>query len=267
VEFLGLPIRIDATQLVYRSFLIPGATLKFVDARTVPTLQLLPGTYAFQFASGYYADFRFRVTQAGKIDYDSRFAGLLAGTGKSTLTISGFSVTLDAKRLSGSGVLLAQMPMTNKDWITYKQVRMVPASYYSVQQGSGEVTSFSFKLGLDGRFSYSSSLDVGSGGFLNGNGTSTLDFLGYPLCVDARSAGGAGVTIEPIWGMPFSTTHVQLAYLLPAPYFALQFNPGHAQFSLAPNGTFSFDSALSPYLRLENRGGLTVLTVLAPPPA
>jgi len=264
LEIVGYPIRIDASRLSYRYFLIPNITLKFIDAQTIPTLQVLPGSYAFQFASGYFADFRFTVTQAGLIDYDSRFAGFLSAY-RSTLTVTGLSVTLDARRLSGLGILLAHMPA--QGWITYEQVRMLPASHYSVQQGSGEVTSFIFKLGLDGRFSYDSSLDANSGGFLKGNGTSTLEFLGYPLCVDARSAGGAGVTVEPIRGMPFSTTHVQLAYLLPAPYFRLRFNPGHAPFSLAPNGTFSFDSALSPYLRLEKRGGITVLTVLAPPPA
>src|SRR5216684_1743866 len=125
---------------------------------------------------------------------------------------------------------------------------MVPASYYSVQQGSGEVTSFDFKLGLDGTFSYDPSYDISCGGFLAGNGTSTLEFLGYPILVDARAAGGAGLTIQPIWGMPFTPTAVQFANLLPAQSFTLQVNSGErtkAVFSLEAGGRFSFDSSLT----------------------
>jgi hypothetical protein len=55
---------------------------------------------------------------------------------------------LDARYLSGSGVLL-EAPHTNDDWISYRTVRMVPASNCSVQQGSGEVAKFSFKVGID----------------------------------------------------------------------------------------------------------------------
>jgi len=65
------------------------------------------------------------------------------------LRIDGLVVTLDARYLSGSGVLLVA-PLTSDDWISYKTVRMVPASYYSVQQGSGEVGNFSFKLASTG---------------------------------------------------------------------------------------------------------------------
>ena len=39
-------------------------------------------------------------------------------------------------------------------WITYSTCRMLPASYYSVQQGSGVVADFNFKLGVDGHWSY-----------------------------------------------------------------------------------------------------------------
>ena len=133
------------------------------------------------------------------MDYSTSFDSFLAGHGTNTLNINGLVVTLDARYLSGSGVLLVA-PLTSADWISYKTVRMVPASYYSVRQGSGEVASFSFKLGIDGNWSYNTAAyDVTAGGFLSGNGTSTLTFFGYPLLVDARAAGGAGVTIQPIW--------------------------------------------------------------------
>ena|SRR5436190_8045583 len=262
------PIQIDATELVYRYFLIPGVTPNWISSRTIQTLALEPGTYNFQVGSGYYTDFTFSVASAGTVDYDTNFDAFLTGRGSSTLTIVGFRVTLDARYLSGSGILLV-VPLTNDDWITYKTCQMVPASSYSVQQGSGEVTSFAFKLELDGTFSYDSCYDGGNGGFLVGNGTSTLEFLGYPILVDARASNGAGLTIQPIWGMPFTFTAVQFANLLPAQSFALQVNSGivtKAVFSLDIEGNFSFDSSLSPYLELEKFNGLTLLKVKGPLP-
>ena len=260
------PIKIDATQLVYRGFFIPGITDHFINSRIVQSLSLQPGTYNFQVGSGYFADFTFSVTTQGTVDFDARFDTFLTGRGSSTLTIVGFQVTLDARYLSGLGVLLV-VPHEAEDFITYKKCQMVPASLYTVQQGSGESASFNFKLGLDGNFSYDQSQ---FGGFLAGNGTSTLEFLGYPILVDARAANGAGLTIQPIVGMPFTFTAVQFADLLPAPSFALQVNSGivtKAVFSLDAQGKFSFDRSLSPYLELQTFNGLTLLKVKAPLPS
>ncbi len=262
----GFAIKIDATPLVYRDFIIPGVTNDWVDSRTIQSLVVAPGLYSFQVASGYFADFTFSVTPRGTIDYDTAYDAFLGGRGTSTLTINGFQVTLDARYLSGSGVLLV-IPATNDDWITYKQCRMVPASYYSVQQGSGEVANFSFKLGLDGHWSYDAAHDVTGGGFLAGRGTATLAFYGYPLLIDARAAGGWGVTVVPIWGMPFSLTSVAYANLLPASNFSLLVHSGvvsPASFSLAPDGTFAIASGATSLLQLDTYHGLRRLTVVKP---
>jgi hypothetical protein len=260
------PISIDATHLFYRYFIVPGVTSNWVDSRVVQSFNLAPGEYSFQIASGYYADFTFRVTTTGTIDYDVAYNGFLSGRDTSTLTIDGLLVTLDARYLSGSGVLLVA-PLTNDDWITYRTIRLVPASYYSVQQGSGVVTNFNVKLGVDGHWAYAAAYDLGAGGFLSGAGTSTLTFYGYPLLVDARASGGVGVTVQTIWGMPFSTTGVEYACLLPARYFALQVRSGvvsSASFSLAPNGTFSIDPSATALLSLDTFRGLRRLNVIAP---
>ena len=261
----SFPVSIDATQLVYRYFVIPGVTSGWIDSRTVQTFNLAPGQYSFQVGSGYYADFTFTVTSTGTVDYASSFSSFLNGRGTSTLRIDGLVVTLDARYLSGSGVLL-EAPHTNDDWISYKTVRMVPASYYSVQQGSGQVANFTFKLGVDGKWSYSAALDVSNGGFLAGNGTSTLTFFGYPVLIDARDAGGTGVTIQPIWGMPFSTTSVEYACLLPAQSFALQVRSGvvsTATFSLSPTGAFAVSSSATSLIALDKFNGLTRVRAIA----
>jgi hypothetical protein len=259
------PVSIDATQLVYRYFVIPGVTSGWIDSRTVQTFNLAPGQYSFQVASGYYADFNFTVSSTGTVDYATSFNGFLSGRSTTTLRIDGLVVTLDARYLSGSGVLL-EAPHTNDDWISFKTVRMVPASYYSVQQGSGEVANFSFKLGVDGKWSYSAALDVSSGGFLSGNGTSTLTFFGYPLLIDARDAGGTGVTVQPIWGMPFSTTSVEYACLLPAQSFALQVRSGvvsTATLSLSPTGAFAVSPSSTSLIALDKFNGLTRVRAIA----
>ena len=261
-------IQIDATPLFYRHFAIPGITPSWIDSRVVQTLQLNPGTYNFQVGSGYYADFTFEVTTEGKISYDAKFNSFLSGRDTATLKVLGFEVTLDARYLSGSGVLLV-CPLTNEDWISHRTVRLVPASSYQVQQGSGVVTDFVFVLKQDGTFSYNPSFDRSKGGFLAGNGTNKLEFYGYPILMDARVAIDAqatdrepagGLTLQPIWGMPFTTTGVQYADLLPAKGFQLQLKSGivsKAAFDLAPDGTFSFESSLP--LQLSTFNGLKLL--------
>jgi hypothetical protein len=260
----AFPIVVDATQLVYRRFTVPGATLSWLDARTIQTLQLQPGTYGFQV--GTKADFTFTVTPSGTVDYEARFTTFLAGKDTATLTVVGFPVTLDARRLSGSGVQLTGLP--GQDWITYQHVRMVPASSYRVRQGCA-AASFVFTVGLDGTFSYDPKLDFGAGGFLHGNGTTTLEFIGYPLYVDARAAGGTGIAIWPIHQMPLSTTHDVFAHLLPASDLALQISAGRptrATFSITTNGTLILDDTQARYLQLNKINDLIKLTVLAPLP-
>ncbi len=67
--------------------------------------------------------------------------------------------------------------------------------------------------------------------------------------------------------MPFSTTSVEYACLLPAQYFALQVRSGivsQASFSLAPNGTFTIDPSATSLLALDTFNGLRRLNVIAP---
>jgi hypothetical protein len=266
----NFPIQIDATQLVYQHFSIhTELTIDYIDtgskdSRMVQTLSLHPGAYKFQVGAGSadIADFTFSVTAQGTVDYDASFDAFLTGRGSSRLTIVGFQVTLDARYLSGSGV---ELVVFDPVIITYKTCRMVPTQFYTVKQGT-VVASLKFTLGLDGKFSYESQFS----GFLAGHGTSTLEFLGYPILVDARAAKGAGLSITGGPEMPFTLTAVQFAVLLPSPTnFALQVNSGPATrgvFSLDPGGIFSFDNSLDPYLEFQTFNGLTLLKVKGPLP-
>ncbi len=59
---------------------------------------------------------------------DIAFNGFLSGRNTSSLSIDGLQVTIDARYLSGSGVLLV-VPLTTDDWIALQTVRLVPASF------------------------------------------------------------------------------------------------------------------------------------------
>ncbi|HMU41544.1 MAG TPA: hypothetical protein PKE31_21230 [Pseudomonadota bacterium] len=215
-------IEIDATQLFFRKFYIPSHGHVF-DARTVQTVALAKGSYNIQWASGYFADFVFQVTAEGTVDYDPSCDGFLQGRGTSRLSMPGLEVTLDAQYIALQqpfGVLLVG-EFTNDDWIVKKTVRLLPASHYLVQQGSGLVSSFEFKLGFDGCFQYNAAYDASTGGFLAGAGTSTLTFLGYPVLLDGTRVNGMGVHFGNCWGLKFASNGVQFAHLLPmgTPYF------------------------------------------------
>jgi len=263
----SFPIRIDATQIVTRGVFIDRAiTPDLLDTRSVLTLSMPPGSYDYLIASALPASFTFSVTAQGTVDYDTSFDAFLSGRGTSTLTVVGLKVTLDARYLSGLGILLPGLhPEGAADFISYKTCHMVPAPNYFVQQGSGQVANFSFDLLPDGTFSFRPEFN----GFVSGNGSSTLVFFGYPILVDARAALGAGVTLQPVAGMPFATTSVQYADLLPAQSFALQVNSGvvtRASFSLSTDGIFSIDSDSTSFLGLGTFNHLKLLKVLGPLP-
>lgn len=174
-------IRIDTGALTYPRFQIPGVTPTWVDGSSRPVLDLAPGTYNFQQASGYYADFTFRVNAAGKVEYDTRFEGFLDGAGTDTLTVAGFPVTWD-----GTALAHALLPMVvGSSFLTHTrthELRLVPASHYGVQPASGVVADFRFGIDLDGKVVVVSAYS----GFASAHG-STLVLTGYPIEIDATA--------------------------------------------------------------------------------
>lgn len=272
---MSFSIQIDATQLFYRFFIIPGITPDWIDSRAIQTLDLDPGVYSFQISPGQYADFSFEITPMGKVNYDKQFDSFLSGRDTSTLTVAGLEVTIDAQYLSGPGVLLV-CPLTHDDWISKRTVRLVPASFYRVQQGPAVVCELVFAIKLDGTFSYDPSIDLAAGGFLKGNNTNRLEFYGYPILIDSRISINAqsndpeparGIIIQPI-DTPLATTGVLYVDLLPAKGFRLQNKGGivsTAIFDLSVNGTFSFAPTLP--LTLDTFNGLNRLTTTGPLPS
>lgn len=249
-------VNIDARPLSGRHFVLPYKT-DWLEARNVQTLQLAPGNYGFQV--GAVAAFSFKVEQNGTVNYADEFEGFLSGKGSRTLRVDGVVVTLDARRLApSSGVLISHIPADNRDWILCKKVRMVPNKHYYVQQGSGHIVTMSFEVTRDGRVLFDPSLN-----YVRGNGTSTLEFLGYLVHVDARRSGGHGLLVHHVWGVKFTYTKEQTLYLLPTSSHWLQVGNklSDAGFTLHNHGSIVLKHDA---LTLDSEGGVTVVTVTRP---
>jgi hypothetical protein len=173
-----MKISIDGSALTSPMFLIPGKT-DWLRGNDIPEVDLEPGTYNFQVASGYYCDFQIRVTEAGKVDYDHAHDGFLDGRGTSTLIVRGHTIEIDMTRLSHQ-----LLPMwVGNDWLAAGQVHsvtLVPASCYGFHPGSGLVCDFQFKLGVDGKVDYAAD----HGDYVDGRGTTKLILAGCKIAID-----------------------------------------------------------------------------------
>jgi hypothetical protein len=227
----------------------------------VESVQLEPGLYEVIVAGGQVGDFNFTVTPQGTIDFDPRFSTFLGGRGTGTLVVSGFEFTFDARYLSGPTtlfVLPASLTVLNT------KVRLLPGSAYLFEQGSGSVAQWTLKVGIDGKLHYDPAFDNSQNGFLAGNGTTTLQLLGYPLLVDARASQASGVVLVPTGNVTFSATDVTFANLLPTDNVALQLDSKRLPFVLNFNGSLHVDPTLSRFVKFDHFHGLSRLTVVRP---
>ncbi len=285
LEVIGYPIQIDATQLVYLDFIIPGVT-DWTKNDAPQTLNLLPDTYNFQVASGFYCDFGFEITQQGKIQYSQEeefhHDQFLQGRGTTTLTLLGYEVTLDARHLPPPGVAFWNMHSLA---MQHKTFRMVPATWHTVTQGFVTDALPVIRLKLDGTFDLGKqavdgevlppnavgyfipepAYDLDKGGFVDGRGTSSLTLYGFPVLIDARAIEDAGLGMVYLDGFT-SDTSVHLVNLLPTTY-TLVLNGLHTnfkfQFKLDTSGQLSFEPNLDGFLRIETLHNVPVLKVLA----
>jgi len=252
-------IQIDGSPLFTRDFAIVGQSWLAVDQ--VQTVSLQEGLRYRLVTGTSVASFTFWTDTAGNVHYDPAAESYLDGQGTTRLTLAGVDTTIDARYLTGAGVLFAGGHQRNEDWIRYEKVRLLPGSTYRWQQSSGVIAAATAALDAQGRWTYGSQY----AGYLGGNGTTTLTFLGYPLIVDARASGGTGLQVQPIWGNTFTSTSVQTLVLLPAKPFHLQVRGGvvsGVSFGLTDDGRITFDAGQP--LAVDTFHGLTRLTVTRP---
>jgi hypothetical protein len=244
----------------------------------VREFQLAPASgYRFQFGSSMIADFSFTVTDKGNVEYDDDCRSFLDGFGTPNLTVKGLLVTLDALRLTGAdrtrpatGVLLVNTQLHSDilptDWIAFRNdIRLLPAKSCGVQVGSGLVTSFAFDLKRDGTFHYNPAFDSSQGGFLSGQGTSTLTFLGYPLTVDTTGVGD--LLFIFVNNFPQALPGKTDVVLLPCKRYPMEITSGQPVFSfnVELDSKITFNPSLNDSLKVADEGGKPVLRVLGVP--
>ena len=217
-------IQIDATNpdLPFRNFLITEVG-QILDATVIQNVVLESAkNFHFQIQSGVLPDWTFRVNDSGNIEYNEEFdithGGFLAGRGTTTLTLLGYQVTFDARNLSGGSVVMNVLG-EKFGFISFKTLRLLPQRNYQVIQGSGTAADFPFAVTLPsstsiaGVFDYDPQFDIchEPRGFAAGRGTALLQFLGYPIFINACVAGVRVISnVQQI-----QVNRIQLMTLLP----------------------------------------------------
>ncbi|MEV0372460.1 hypothetical protein AB0I10_21940, partial [Streptomyces sp. NPDC050636] len=144
-------IRIDASSLSSKQFLIPGQTATPVDGTTATSFSLAAGTYAFQPTGGALGTVNFDVTEDGLVTYDPANDAFLSGRGTDTLIVRGFAITIDGRALSHD---LSPFLMGNSDVLSRTSTHdltLTPGTYLLAL--AGVFADFTFVLSTDGQVS------------------------------------------------------------------------------------------------------------------
>jgi hypothetical protein len=257
-------IQFDATKLSYTSFKIvgvhPGNEWPPI---TTSILELPVGKHVLIFSSGDVegaGGFAFEVKSDGTIDYDAKFGNFVSGKGTKKLTVNGFEVTIDARYLLGKGVIV-NVNSTNQEFISFKKLRLMPSPAIKPSQGSSLNSSFTYGLDLNGKFTYKPEYDVSKGGFLEGQGTSTLTFYGYPVLIDLRAANKKLLVLADVWYNYGNDMFdgILLVNLLPTPKIVPLIDSAvaaKAYFGLDVTGKFIVDPAVQSSWTIDTFKGI-----------
>lgn len=188
-------VRIDTSALSHPSFLVPGRT-DFLDGSVPQTLDLPPGTYYLQQASGVFADLQFTVGPDGSLDYPPDCDGFLEGRGTTTLTVGGYPVDVDLGGLS-HGLLPMLVGATEIPPGTVRSYTLLPSPSYNFQPASGVVADVAFALDRSG----APSVPAQYAGCAHVVGpTVVLD--GYTVTIDGRSLSHGLVPVSMLFFAP-----------------------------------------------------------------
>jgi hypothetical protein len=197
-------IGIDTSSLTYSQFKIPGQTEEFIDGASTPTVSLPPGSYGFEMA-GVRPDFRFQVTEAGLVDFDSAHDRFLSGRGTSTLVVRGFKFILDSKLSHGLAPFMKFGSLLEAGRIHELTLVPVKASLpaegglgYGFFPASGVTSDFRFGVTNDGQLTMAPEF----GGFAHARGPDgrTLVIEGFKVLIDIRLLSHGLVTLNGATG-------------------------------------------------------------------
>lgn len=243
----GYTISIDARSLSGDLFPADLWTLKPEPARLERTqvnqLTLVPArSYRLIAGSGIVATFTYEVDRAGNVIVPPQYAGFASASGR-TLTIRGYTIAIDGRRLSHDLLPAALWGYTGGFLrrTTVNRLTLIPATY-SFHPGSGLGADMTYTLRVDGKITYPDDCEP----FLDGRDTSTLVVGGYPLLVDASDADSDLAGIPDI-AVRADTPRYLFAVLVPCQGYRPQTMNGvfmHG-FNVGRNGAISFDASVA----------------------
>jgi hypothetical protein len=143
-----------------------------------------------------------------------------------TLDLIGYPLTLDARYLStSSGLFFVNQILSNAPNLPWRFFtgNFLPGGDggYLFEVGSGLTNwQVGFNVDVNGNLTYTKSLDISEGGPLKGAGGKVLEFLGFPVLIDARAATAESFYVSGFVSSndPNSDPSVQYLNLLPFEY-------------------------------------------------
>ena len=260
----GFPVTIDTSNLTAPQFAFMGH--QGIDATSGGvSLQLMPHGYNLQSAVTTTA-----TTRAGRVDFtvetDGTITltnpaleadGIVSGDGTNALAVTGIALSVDATALTADSLNLFGVNNVLPTKPAPQALQLMPGDHLvKIQNAQGD-TGFTFTADpATQTVAYDANLDVGQGGFLSGQGTTTLVIQGYPIQINATALGTATFDLPgTVTGL--DATVVQPTLLIPGDY---QFVPATGTpfvFTVTPGGTIDFDASLNGFL--TGRGTKTLL--------
>jgi hypothetical protein len=238
INFIGLPVTLDARELTTDRYLIPGISDWL--ANTEPhTLRVLPGSYLIVQSNGLIADAEFILNGNGLVAYTPENDTFLTGRGTNTINFIGLPVTLDARELTTDRYLILGI----SDWLTNTEphtLRLLPGSYLIVQ-GNGLVTDTEFTLKRSGLIDYAPKNNE----IFAGRGTNTINFIGLSVSLDGRELAIDRYLVVGITDW-LTSNELHILRILPGSYLLAQ-NSGlvpRGAFNILVNGTIGYEPDL-----------------------
>jgi parallel beta-helix repeat protein len=211
-------MKVDATALTQVAYQLAGPTFVVVQDSdtTVASLALKAGFYSFILGSGNVMSCVTEVTAAGAWNYDAGCDGSLSGRGTDTLALKGYTVFVDATRLSTTSFVHTNVFVPGlQDSTVVQRYQLVPAPLYGLLMQAGALCCF-FEVAPDGKVVIPNTFGDGTptgfadfmrrdtrpcpGGGLPCSATdNTATVLGKTIEIDARALGpGQFVLLQPL---------------------------------------------------------------------
>jgi hypothetical protein len=261
-------------------------------------LRLLPGQYRFS-SQATVSDFSFTVNNDGTLGILPETEPFMQVVGGSTLKLKGYRVKVDARYLTGNGVVwpTAHAPVTgdglDNGFVKNEIINLLPGMAYYVQSAAGMVGNFFIKLTLNNQWQVLNPATMAPDAVydrfitvINDAYIPELILMGYPLLIDGRSAKHSlllmdldGDRTKGANHTAFDNQGVLFVNLLPQRQQATGFAEedlyrfstetngySHPGFYITNEGEVAFDPIYDLYFDVDKFNGLTRLTVRYPMP-